>query len=98
MTCILDSDVRHLDVDQAFVPSDFDTEKETRWPPGCGQLDGKVVRVNKAHNRLKQSCRSWYKVLSSTLAESGFEVRFVDPCAFRLMADYDIVAAGSPRE
>ena len=26
-TCILDSDVRHLDVDQAFVQSEFDTEK-----------------------------------------------------------------------
>ena len=42
MTCRLDYDLRHLDVDQAFIQSEFDTEIFLRLHPGCGRLSGKV--------------------------------------------------------
>lgn len=41
---------------------------------------------------LKQSARSWYKLLSLTLGRCGFERCLVDPCVFRLMVNYEFVA------
>ena len=58
MACKLDWDLRHLDVDQAFIQSDLDTGIFLTLPPGCGRLSGKVVRLNKALSGLKQSGRS----------------------------------------
>ena len=92
MACKLDWDLRHLDVDQAFIQSDLDTGIFLTLPPGCGRLSGKVVRLNKALYGLKQSGRSWYKLLSSTLVECGFEQCLVDPCVFRLMVNDEVVA------
>ena len=92
MACKLDWDLRHLDVDQAFIQSELDTEIFLRLPPGCGRLSGKVVRLNKALYGLKQSGRSWYKLLSSTLVECGFDQCLVDPCVFRLMVDDEVAA------
>ena len=82
MACKLDWDLRHLDVDQAFIQAELDTEIFLRLPPGCGEMSGKVVLLNKALYGLKQRGRSWYKLLSSTLVECGFEQRLVDPCVF----------------
>ena len=82
MACKLDCDLRHLDVDQAFIQADLDTEIFLRLPRGCGEISGKVVLLNKALYRLKQSGRSWYKLLSSTLVECGSEQCLVDPCVF----------------
>ena len=48
MACKLDWDLRHLDVDQAYIQSELDTEFFSRFPPGCGRLSGKVVRLIKA--------------------------------------------------
>ena len=74
-----------MDVDQAFIQSELDTEMFLRLRPGCRCLSGKVVRLNKAPHGLKQSGSSWYKLLSSTLVECGFEQCLVDPCVFRMM-------------
>ena len=71
MACKLDWDLRHLDFDQAIIQSELDTEIFLRFPPGCGRLSGKVVRLNKVLYGLKQSGRSWYTLLLSTLVESG---------------------------
>ena len=79
MACKLDWDLRHLDVDQAFIQSRLDTDIYFRLPPGCGTVSGKVVLLNKARYGLKQSGRAWYQLLSSTLVGSGFEQCFVDP-------------------
>ena len=92
LACKLDWDLRHLDVDQAFIQSELDTEIYLRLPSGCGKMSGKVVRLNKALYGLKQSGRSWYKLLSSTLVECGFEQCLVDPCVFRLMLNDEVVA------
>ena len=55
-------------------------------------MSGKVVLLNKALHGLKQSGRSWYKLLSSTLVECGFEQCLVDLCVFRLMLNNAVVA------
>ena len=66
MACKLDWDLGHLDVDQAFIQSELDTDIYFRLPPGCGSVSGKVVLLNKALDGLKESGRAWYKSLSST--------------------------------
>ena len=89
MACKLDWDLRHLDDDQAFIQSELDTEflEVALWVRAVI-----VVRLNKAPYGLKQSGRSWYKLLSSTLVECGFEQRLLDPCVFRLMVNDPVVA------
>ena len=79
MACKLDWDLRHLDVEQAFIQSEVDTDIYLRLPPGCGSVSGKVVLFNKALYGVKQSGREWYQLLS-TLVECGFEQCLVDPC------------------
>ena len=81
-----------MDVDQAFIQSELDAEIFFRLFSGCGRLSGKVVQLNKVLYGLKQSGRSWYKLLSSTLVECGFEQRLLDPCVFRLMVNDPVVA------
>ena len=48
MACKLDWDLRHLDVDQAFVQAELGTEIFSRLPRGCGEMSGKVVLLKKA--------------------------------------------------
>ena len=55
-------------------------------------MGGYRVRLNKALYGLKHSRRSWYKLLSSTLVECGFEQCLVDPRVFRLMVNDEVVA------
>ena len=92
MTCKLDGALRRLDVDQAFIQAELDTGIFLRLPPGCGDMSGKIVLLKKALCGLKQSGRSWYKLLSSTLVECGFEQCLVDLCVFRLMSSDAVVA------
>ena len=92
MACKLDKDLRHLDVDQAFIQSELDTDIYLRLPPSCGSVSGKVVILNKALCGLKQSGRAWYQLLPSTLMECGFEQCLVGPCVFRLMVAGDVIA------
>ena len=80
MACKLDWDLRHLDVERAFIQSELDTEIYLRLPPGCGSVSGKVVLFNKALYGLKHSGRAWHQLLSSTLVECAFEQCLVDPC------------------
>ena len=88
----LDWELRHLDVDQAFMQAELDTEICLRLPPRCGEMTCKVVLLNNAFYGLKQSGRSWYKLLSSALVECGSEQCLVDPCVFRLMLKDSVVA------
>ena len=94
MTCKLDWDLRHLDVEQALIQSVLYTEIFLRLPPGRGRLSrtGRVVRLNKALHGLKQSGRSWYMLLLRTLVECGSEQGLVDSCVFRLMVNDEVVA------
>ena len=42
MACKLDWDLRHVDVDQAFIQSELDTDIYFRLPTGCGSVPGKI--------------------------------------------------------
>ena len=48
LACERDLDLCHFDVDQAFVQSDLEAYVFLRLPKGCGDLSGKVVRLNKS--------------------------------------------------
>ena len=41
MACKLNWGLSHLDVDQAFIQSELDTDIYLRPPPGCGLVSGK---------------------------------------------------------
>ena len=72
----------HFDVDQAFVQSDLEEDVYLRLPKGCGDLSGKVVRLNKRLYGLKQASRTWHAHLTTRLKSLGFE-QYV--CVFRLI-------------
>ena len=38
MACKLDWDLRHLDVDQAYIQAELDAEFLLRLPRGCGEI------------------------------------------------------------
>ena len=88
----LDWDLRHLDVDQAFIQSELETDIHLRLPPGCGSVSGRVVLLNKTPYGLKHSCRECYELLSYTLVACGFEQCLVDPWVFRLMVAGEVAA------
>ena len=62
ISCKLEWDLRHLDVDQAFVQAELDTEILLRLPRGCGEMSGKVVLLNESLYGLKQ----WPLVVQAT--------------------------------
>ena len=57
MACELDLDLRHFDIEQAFVQCDLEENVFMRLPQGCGSLSGKIVRLNKSLYGLKQASR-----------------------------------------
>ena len=92
MACKLDWDLRHLDVYQAFIQAELDTDIFLRLPRGCSEISGKEVLRNKAIYGLKQINRSCYKLLPSTLVKCQFEQCLVHPCVVQLMLN-DAVGA-----
>ena len=96
----------HLDVAQAFVRAKLDAEIYMKLPGGCGDMSGKIVRLNRSLYGLKQSGRQWAGLLVETVVEYGMEQCRTDPCVFRMVVDGkvqlimavhvdDIVIAGS---
>ena len=77
----------HFHVDQAFVQSDLEEDVFLRLPKGCGDLSGKVVRLNKSLYVLKQASRTWHAHLTICLKILGFEQCMAVVCAFRLIED-----------
>ena len=63
----------HLDVAQAFVRAKLDTEIYMKLPGGCGDMSGKIVRLNRSLYGLKQSGRQWAGLLVETVVEYGME-------------------------
>ena len=51
MSCKLDWDLRQLDVGQVFIEAELVTEISMRLLPGCGDVSGKVVLLNKTPKR-----------------------------------------------
>ena len=58
VACEFDLDLRHSDVDQAFVQSRLDENVFLRLPRGYGKMSGKVVRLNKSLYGLKKASRT----------------------------------------
>ena len=86
IACKCDLDRCHFDVDQAFVQSDLE-DVFLRLPKGCGDLSGKVVRLNKRFYGLKQASRTWHAHLTTCLKRLGFEQCITDVCVFRSVED-----------
>ena len=55
--------VCHLDVSQAFMQAPLKEEIFIRLPLGCGELSGKIVRLQKCQYGLKQPGREWHMLL-----------------------------------
>ena len=87
IACECDLDLCHFDVDQAFVQSDLEEDFFLRLPKGCGDLSGKVVRLNNSSYGLKQASRTWHAHLTTCLERLGFEQCMTDVCVFRLIED-----------
>ena len=92
IACQCDLDLCHFDVDQALVQSDLEEDVFLRLPKGCGDLSGKVVRLNKSLYGLKQASRTWHAHLTKSLKKLGFEQYMTDACVFRLIEDHGRVA------
>ena len=56
-----------------------------RLPEGCGELSGKIVKLNKSLYGLRQASRQRYAMLKKCLLALGFEQCLVDSCVFRLI-------------
>ena len=54
-------------------------------PRGCGEMSGKVVRLNRSLYGLKQASRSWHNHLLSHMKSLGFEQSLADACVLRLV-------------
>ena len=80
-----DHSLRHLDIAQAFIQADLSEEIYMKLPPGCGELSGKIMRLNKTLYGLKQAALEFNKLLSKKLLDLGFEQSASDPCVFRLL-------------
>ena len=84
ITSILDLDLCHFNVQQAFVQSNLAENVFMRMPLGCGSLSGnKVVRLNKSLYGVKQASRSWYTHLTPCLTKLGFQQCLADACVSR---------------
>ena len=84
IACECDLDLCRFNVDQAFVQSDPE-DVFLRLPKGCGDLSGKVVRLNKRLYGLKQASRTWRAHLTTCLKILGFEQCMTDVFVFRFI-------------
>ena len=77
-----------------------------KLPDGCGDMSGKIVRLNRSLYGLNQSGRQWAGLLVETVVKFIIEQSRIDPCVFRMVVDGkvelimavhvdDIVVAGS---
>ena len=87
IACECDLDICHFDVDQAFVQFDLGEDIFLRLPKGCGDLSGKIVRLNKGLYGLKHASRTCHAHLTTCLKRLGFEQCMTDVCVFRLTED-----------
>ena len=79
----LGNDVDQVDVSNAYLMSLMDVLCCYAWPPkGRGKV-GEVWGIRRALYGLKQSGRCWFKEISKTLREYGFDNDLVEPCLWR---------------
>ena len=87
ITCELDLDLCHVDVEQTFVQSKLDEDVFLCLPKGCGRLSGRIVRLHTSLYGLKQVSWSWHAHLRSCLKTLGFQQCLADVCVFRLVEE-----------
>ena len=76
--------VHHLDTAQAFTQAELDCTVYMKLPGGCGNLSGKIVRLEKALYGLRQSGLLWNELLvNKFVMRHGMEQCKTDPCVFR---------------
>ena len=78
-------DICHFDAEQAFVESNLDENVFLQLPRGCGEMSGKVVRLNRSLYGLKQASRLWHNHLLWHMKSLDFEQSLADACAMRLV-------------
>ena len=89
----LEWDLWQMDVKNVFLQGELEDEVYMRPPPGLESLvkPGNVLRLKKAIYGLKQSPRSWYHKLSTTLNGRGFNKSEADHTLFTLTSQREMV-------
>ncbi|CAN0460352.1 unnamed protein product, partial [Scytosiphon promiscuus] len=84
--------VYHFDTAQAFTQAELDCTLYMKLPGGCGDLSGKIVRLDKALYGLRQSGLLWNELLvQKFVMRHGMEQCKTDPCVFRKIRDGKVV-------
>ena len=83
LAALEDLELHSLDISQAFINGDLDTEIYMEMPEGWeGGQKGKVLRLRKALYGLKQAGRLWNQKLHSTFDSLGFTRLKSDPSVY----------------
>ena len=78
----------HFYVEQALVQAKLDTNVYMKLPCGCGERTGKVVKLDRALQGIKQAGCQWSAVLCQTLVdEHGMEQCRTNPCVYRKIVE-----------
>ena len=78
-----DGELRHFDVEQAFLKAGIDEEIYIEIPEKLQEFPGAVGRLNKAIYGLVQAGRCWKNKFCDDMTAIGFEQAKADPCVFR---------------
>ena len=85
IACELDEDLCHFDDEQAFAQANLDEDVFMRLPQGCGEMPGKMVRLNCSLYGFRQASKSWHNHLMMHTQSLGFEECPADACVMRLI-------------
>ena len=91
IACEFGWDLCHCDAEQAFDQSKLDEVVLIRLHPGCGELFGKVFKLERSLYCLRQSSRTWHNHLMRGLKCLGFESCAAEACVMRLVEDSVVV-------
>ena len=83
-----DLDMMHLDVKAAFMHSKLEEDVYVKPPPGHPD-HGKIWKLNKALNGLKQASRAWFQHLKSILLKMGMTISHADESLYIFKAEVD---------
>ena len=87
MAAAKDGELRHFDVDHAFLKADIDEYIYIEIPEEFQEFPGAVGRMNKAIYGLVQAGRYWNSKLCDDMTAIGFEQAKADPCVFRKVVE-----------
>ena len=85
IACEFGLDLRPFDAEQTFVLSTLEEDVFMQLPQGCGEMSGKIGRLNRSLYGLKQASRSWHNHLVTHMNSLGFGQSPADACVIRLI-------------